>query len=310
MASPELAVAVVGAGPAGLTAGIYAARAGLRTTVLERAFPGGQVTKTDLIENYPGFPNGITGVDLAEAMRSQAVHFGVEIRTAEVGGLALQTECVELSGSFGRVTARAAIIATGSEPRALNVPGEDRFYGRGVSNCAVCDGALFRNRAVAVIGGGDSALSSVLYLSKLCARVFLVHRRTEFRAAKTLQDRVRALPNVEFVLGVKVQEIRGEQRVAGIEVLDLVTAVSREIPVEGVFVYVGETPNTGFLRGVVDLDPAGYVVTDANLATSRERVFACGDCRQKTLRQVATAVGDGALAATGAERLLATGSAT
>lgn len=307
MASEIQDVVVVGAGPSGLTAGIYSARAGLRTLILERAFPGGQVTKTDIIENYPGFPQGITGLDLAELMQKQATRFGAEIRLQPVQTVIPSEEQVVVRTDKGELRSRALILATGSEPRLLGVPGESQLYGRGVSTCAVCDGALFRNRTVAVVGGGDSALGAALYLAKLCSRVYLIHRRSAFRAAKVLQDRVLGTGNIEPLLNGLVQQVRGANRVEAIEIMDRATQACRNLAIDGLFVYVGESPNTLCVKGVLKLDNSGYVITDENLCTSHPLIFACGDCRRKTLRQVSTAVGDGALAASAVENLLALG---
>lgn len=298
---------IIGAGPAGLTAGIYAARAGLKTLILERAFPGGQATKTDIIENYPGFPEGIAGPDLAQLMHRQATKFGAEIMVQDVRNLVPAEEFVTVRTAFAEFTGRTVIVATGSEPKHLDAPGESRLYGRGVSSCAVCDGALFSRKVVAVVGGGDSALGAVLYLAKLCRKVYVVHRRDAFRAALVLQKRVLAAPNVEVLWNSTIQEVHGTTKVEGIELTDRLTKTSRSIPLDGVFVYVGEVPNTKFLQGLVHLDRSGHIVTDVNLATNVPRIFAGGDCRQKNLRQISTAVGDGALAAASVANLLALG---
>jgi thioredoxin reductase (NADPH) len=186
----------------------------------------------------------------------------------------------------------------------LDVPGEGRLLGRGVSTCAVCDGALFKGRDVAVAGGGDSALGEALYLSRICTKVYVVHRREQFRAARVIEDKVRSVPNIELVTGAVVREVRGENHVESIEVLDVRTRVCREIPVAALFVYVGQAPNTQFLAGVVELDDAGYVITDGEMITSHKRILAAGDCRRKSLRQVSTAIGDGATAADSAGKLL------
>ena len=303
--SNSLDMLIIGAGPAGLTAGIYSARAGLKTVILEREFPGGQVVRTDRVENYPGFPKGISGAELAELLREQAQHFGAELRLTGVNGLTPERDQVRVSTGAGGLAARVVIIATGARWRPLGVPGEDRLQGRGVSFCAVCDGSLFAGRDVAVVGGGDSALGEALYLSKLCRRVYLIHRRAEFRAAKTIQDRVRATPNIEVIYSGLVQEIQGLDRVSGIVLQERADGKLRPVPVAAVFLAVGRVPNTQFLQDVVKLDRQGYIVTDESLRTSELRVFAAGDCRRKSLRQVATAVGDGALAAWSAEALLA-----
>jgi thioredoxin reductase (NADPH) len=305
MASPIYDVVIIGAGPAGLTAGLYSAWAGLAALILERAFPGGQATKAERIWNYPGFPDGITGLDLAQLMQTQALKYGARIETRDVQRIAVEPDRIVLLTAGQEFSGRTAIIATGSDPRLLGVPGESRLLGQGVSLCAVCDGGLFQGKVVAVVGGGDAALAEALYLSKFCARVFVIHRRPSFRAARAVQDRLAATRNIEVVWNAVVREIRGERRVESLELLDVQAGASRALPVNGVFVSVGNEPNTGFARDVVELDAEGYVITDQNLATSQRRVFAGGDCRQKTLRQVSTAVGDGALAAASVEKLLA-----
>jgi len=289
-----------------LTAGIYAARAGLKTLILERAFPGGQVVKTDIVENYPGFPQGISGVDLAQLMQEQARKFGAEIRTLTVTGVQPEDRQVRVDCSGGVFLTRTVIVATGSVPKPLGVPGEGRLYGRGVSNCAVCDGALFKGKTVAVVGGGDAALGEALYLANLCAKVYVVHRRDRFRGAKVLQDRVLGRPSIEVLWNGLVQEVFGEHKVEAIEVMDRQSRAGRRIAVDGLFIYVGDAPNSEFLKGVARLDEHGYVVTDQEMKTSQELILACGDCRHKSLRQVSTAVGDGALAASTAERLVVT----
>lgn len=298
-------VIIVGAGPAGMTAGIYSARAGLKTLILERAFPGGQVVKTWAIENYPGFPLGITGLDLVELMQQQVAKFGAEVRILNVDALHPEPNAVRVENAGPELTARILIVATGSEAKRLGVPGESRLYGRGVSNCAVCDGALFKGKTVAVVGGGDAALGEALYLSNLCAKVFVLHRRNQFRAVKVLQERVLNRSNIETVWNAMIQEVVGENRVEGIDVMDIRTGVCRRIAIDGLFVYVGTGPNTEFLKDIVSLDEHGYVVTDGTMKTSQPQILAAGDCRQKSLRQVSTAVGDGALAASTAERILA-----
>jgi len=296
---------IIGAGPAGLTAGIYCARAGLKTLILERSFPGGQVTKTGVIENYPGFPQGVTGLDLAELMQQQAVKFGAEVRILNVKAVQPDANLVRVESAGPGLTARAVIIATGSEAKLLGVPGEARLYGRGVSTCAICDGALYKGKTVAVVGGGDAALGEALYLTNLCAKVYVLHRRNEFRAAKVLQDRVLGRSGIETVWNAAVREVIGENRVEGIEVMDTRTKACRRIALDGLFVYVGVKPNTEFLKGTVARDEYGYIITDDALRTNQRLIVACGDCRKKSLRQVSTAVGDGALAASAAEQILA-----
>ncbi len=312
-------IIVVGAGPAGLASAIYAARAGLRVLVLERGAPGGQIAAVDAVENYPGFPQPVSGADLAAGMETQARRFGVSFETADV-----TREGLDLAGTTKSVAgrkARAVILAVGAHPRKLGIPGEDRLGGRGVSYCATCDGAFFRGRRVAVVGGGDSAVTEALYLAKLASRVSLVHRRREFRAAAWLVDRIRARENVDLVLGRVPVAIEGDQKVEALVLRPAGEAKGGQaasapaggpagpgeerLAVDGVFIYVGMDPETGFLKGSVDLDERGYVVTDEAMRTRLPRVYAAGDVRSKALRQVVTAVADGALAATTAEKDLA-----
>jgi thioredoxin reductase (NADPH) len=295
---------VVGAGPAGLAATIYAARAGLRTAVLERGAPGGQMATADRVENYPGFPEGVAGVELGLKMEEQSRRFGVTFLTADAGATGLQ-----LTGSDKTVAgqrARAVVVATGARPRRLGLPGEDRLAGRGVSYCATCDGAFFRGKRVAVIGGGDSAVTEAAFLAKLAAKVFVVHRRDGFRAAPTLVERVRALENVELRLGRVPVSVEGSGTVEALVLREAAggEALGREerLELDGVFICVGTDPETGFLKGQVELDRAGYIITDQEMRTSVPRVYAAGDVRVKGLRQVVTAVADGAVAAMTAEK--------
>lgn len=292
-------VVVVGAGPAGLTAGIYASRSRLKTVILERNMAGGQVALTELIENYPGFPGGISGFDLAERMKAQALEFGAELREIQtVASLAARPD-----GSWsvvtdqGAVHASAVILAPGVNPRRSGIPGEAEFIGRGVSWCATCDGALYRGRTVAVIGGGDSAVEEAMYLTKFAEKVYLVHRRDQLRAAPIAQERAFANPRMEFVWDSVPRRIDGEQVVQALEVENVKTGEMRTLPVNGVFIYIGQDPNTAWLRGTVDIDEHGYIVTDELLCTSQRGVFACGDARANPLKQIAMAVGEGALAA-------------
>lgn len=296
---------IVGGGPAGLTAAIYAARAGMRTLVIERAVPGGQAATTERIENYPGFAEGISGPELTAQMANQAVRFGAKILTSEVTDVELAGErkvVATLDGDFG---GRTLILAMGTHPAKLGVPGEAEFAGRGVSYCATCDGPFYRDMPIAVVGGGDSAIEEALYLTRFASKVTVVHRRDQLRAAKVLQDRAFANPKIGFRWNSVVARIQGAEFVESLQLRDVKTEEISELPVAGVFMYVGLRPNTGFLQGKVELDPHGYIVTDDRLRTSAPGVFAAGDARAKLLRQVVTAVGDGALAAVMADHYLA-----
>lgn len=288
-------VVVVGAGPAGLTAGMYSARAGHRTLVLERAMPGGQVANTPEVENYPGFIEPVVAVELAQAMQGQAERHGAKLEMTEALALSLTPLAVKTTNDT--LQPRAVIIASGVRSKELGLPGEKELRGRGVSYCAVCDGAFFKGREVAVIGGGDSALDEALYLAGICSRVHLIHRRDEFRAVKAAEDRVRALDNIELVLSHVVSALRGTARLEAVEVESRKDGTKRDIPVAGLFVYVGSVPHTDWCREVVGLDEAGFVKCDNRLATNVPGVFVAGDVRVSRLRQIATAVGDGALAA-------------
>jgi thioredoxin reductase (NADPH) len=301
-----LDVVIVGAGPAGLTAGIYCSRGRLKTAILERNMAGGQIALTDLVENYPGFPEGISGFDLATRMKEQAVKFGAEMREIE-GVSELRTDpdgCHVVITDREEIRARAVILAPGVEPRRSGIPGEAEFIGRGVSWCATCDGALYRGRTVAVIGGGDSAVEEGMFLTKFADKVYLVHRRDELRAAEIAQERAFANPKFEFVWDSIPKRIDGDELVEALEVENVKTGEERSLPVNGVFMYIGQIPNTAWLKDTVELDEWGYIVTDDLLRTEVRGVFACGDAHANPLKQIAMAVGEGALAAVQAERYL------
>ncbi len=299
-------VVIVGAGPAGLTAGIYCARGRRSTLVLERNMAGGQIALTELVENYPGFPEGISGFDLADRMKRQAAQFGAELR--EITTVAsLQPEpdgCFSITTDQERVRARAVILSPGVEAKRSGIPGEAEFVGRGVSWCATCDGALYKGRTVAVVGGGDSAVEEGMFLTKFADKVYLVHRRDELRAEKIAQERAFANPKMEFVWDSVPRRIAGSQMVEALDVQNVKTQEVRTLPVNGVFFYIGQVPNTAFLQGVVERDEAGYIRTDDLMRTSLCGVFACGDARSNPLKQIAMAVGDGSLAAVQAQRYL------
>ncbi len=292
-------VVIVGAGPAGLTAAIYASRSRLKTAVLDRNMAGGQIALTHLVENYPGFPEGISGFDLAQKMREQAEKFGAELREIE----GVEQFRPEADGSYvvltdrEEVRAATVILAPGVEARRSGVPGEAEFVGRGVSWCATCDGALYRDKTVAVIGGGNAAVEEGMFLTKFTDKVYLVHRRDELRATPIARERIFANPKVEFVWDSIPKRIDGTEMVEALEVENVKTGEPRALPVNGVFIYIGQIPNTEWLRGTVDLDESGYIVTDQLLQTNLPGVFASGDARANPLKQIAMAVGDGALAA-------------
>jgi thioredoxin reductase (NADPH) len=304
METAEYDLIIAGGGPAGMTAGLYAARGKLRTLLVEKMAPGGQAASTFLIENYPGFPEGISGPDLTQAMEAQAKRFGIEIVLGEVKRLTARGHFWEVLYEDCKLLTKAVIVCTGVDPRKLGIPGEEAFRGRGVSYCATCDGPFFQDQEVAVVGGGDSAVDEALYLTRFASRVYLIHRRKTLRAEKILQERALQNPKIEIVWDTIVTEVLGDKGVEGLEIMDLRTKECRAFKVNGVFFYVGLVANTELLKGIVKLDDQGYVLTDENMATSALGIFAAGDVRQKLLRQVSTAVGDGALAAFAAERYI------
>lgn len=295
-------VVIVGGGPAGLAAGIYAARARLKTVVLERLMPGGQAAVTDFIENYPGYPEGISGPDLSMKMQEQAERFGCEIKSEEVTKANLKEKTVTTYA--GEYTWKTLIIAAGADPKTLDIPGADVLTGRGISFCATCDGALFSERTVAVVGGGDSAVKEAMFLTKFASKVYVIHRRDELRAEKIIQEKAFDNSKIEFIWHTVVTEVLGEQRVTGVVVKNVKTGKESELSVDGLFIYIGRIPNTSLFDVKKD---SGYIVTDENMCTSVQGVFAAGDCRLKEHRQVATAVGDGVAAAMSAEEYIAKG---
>lgn len=299
-------VAVIGAGPAGLTASIYCARAKAKTVVLEALSAGGQVLMAGTIENYPGFPGGISGYELIERFKKQTLELGVVLREfTPVESVAYKDGFFELACARDKLLCKALIIATGAQPAKLGIPGEDQFSGKGVSFCATCDGFFFKDRKVAVIGGGDRAVEEALLLKNLAKEVYLIHRRDKLRAQKVLQDRLLQSGNVRIFWNTVVTEILGDQKgVRGLKIKDLKEGKEGDLEVDGVFVAVGQKPTTEPFVGLVDMDKNGFIITDPHCRTSLKGAFAAGDVRAKELRQVTTAVGDGALAAWAATQYL------
>jgi thioredoxin reductase (NADPH) len=298
-------VLIIGGGPAGLTAGLYTSRAKLKTLLVERMILGGQVMTTTKVENYPGFPGGIDGPDLMVRFQEHCQEFGLETLSGEVTGLIDLGAVKEVSVDGRCFRARSVIITTGAEPRKLGVPNEEAFTGRGVSYCATCDGAFFRNLPVAIAGGGDTAAQEALFLTRFASKVYLIHRRDRLRATKVLQDRIHAHAKIEPVWDSVVAEVLGDHTgVTALAVTDPHGANRRTLEVAGLFVAIGVVPKAHFLAGVLALDADGYILTDAECRTSIPGVFAAGDVRKKILKQIATAVGDGAVAAIVAEKYL------
>jgi thioredoxin reductase (NADPH) len=300
----DLDLLIIGGGPAGLTAGIYGARAGLRAVIYEPGFPGGLAGATASIDNYPGFPGGISGMDLGTKMFEQAKGFGAVLVAARIDRLWCEDRRIRAQAGSTTLIPRAAVVATGSTPRKIGVPGEAALTGKGVSYCATCDGPLYRDAVVAVVGGGDSALQEALFLARFAARVIVIHRRDELRAAAALQEEVRRNPKIELAFARKVTAIQGTTEVKAVEIENLAAHAAESMEVDGVFIYVGYDPNLGALGPEFKRSPGGFLLTDEKLETSVPGVFGAGDVREKALRQVATAVGDGAIAAMSAYSFL------
>ena len=296
----EYDLVIIGAGPAGLTAGLYAARARMNVLLIEKAVPGGQILVTDWIENYPGFPEGISGFDLAEKIKEQALALGLDIETAEVQGLDLSGTSKEVILKGKRIKTKSLIIASGASPRKLGV-GEDKFMGKGISFCATCDGPFFRDKVVVAVGGGDTAVQESIFLTRFAKKVYLVHRRDELRATKILQERAFSNDKMEFLWDSVVTGMDGLFGVEKINVKNLKTGNETEIAANGCFIWVGILPNTEFIKGDVNIDESGFIIVDNKMQTNVPGVFAIGDVRDTPLRQIATAVGDGAMAAVSAE---------
>lgn len=305
MGASDYDVVVVGGGPAGLTAGLYTCRSRLRTVLIEEIFVGGQVATTGMVENYPGFKDGIKGSELIQNMEEQARKFGLEVLTGGIEGVSVgENNLKRVKLSDGEFSSTALIIASGTKPNELGVEGECELKGRGVSYCAICDGPFFQGLDVAVIGGGNSAVEEGIFLTKYAKKVYIIHRRNELRADKIIQERAFNNEKIEFVWDSVLDKIEGNQTVNAIEVRNVKTNALSKLEVGGVFMYVGVKPNTEFLKGIVVTDEKGFIITDDEMKTSVPGIFAAGDVRVKLLRQIATAVGDGATAAFAAEKYI------
>ena len=294
---------IIGAGPAGLTAGIYAARARMNVLLLEKSAPGGQTLITDHIENYPGFPEGISGYELSEKISSQARNLGLDIETDEVLSLNLSEKIKQVVLKDRTISTKSIIIASGASPRKLGI-GEEKFFGKGVSFCATCDGPFFRDKTVLAVGGGDTAVQEAIFLTRFANKVYLVHRRDELRAAKILQERAFNNEKIEFVWDSVATGIDGFFNVEGVRVKNLKTDEEKILKANGCFIWVGILPNASFLNDSVQTDESGFIITDQNMQSSVPGVFAAGDIRSKPFRQIATAVGEGAHASFAVEKYL------
>jgi len=306
MESEHTRVLIVGSGPAGYTAAIYAARAELAPVVVAGLQFGGQLMLTTDVENYPGFPEGVTGPDLMEMLQKQAERFGTRVLLEDATRVDLSQRPFSVETDEHRFTAESLIIATGASARWLGLPSEERLQNKGVSACATCDGALYRGKAMAVVGGGDTAMEEALFLTRFATRVTVVHRRDELRASKIMQERALAHDKIDFAWNSVVDEILGEDYVTGMRIRDVHSGATRELPVEAVFVAIGHRPNTGLFSGQLDLNEAGYLkVEPGTTRTAVPGVYACGDVMDPTYRQAITAAGTGCMAAIDAERWLA-----
>jgi thioredoxin reductase (NADPH) len=300
----EYEVIIIGGGPAGLSAGIYTARARRKSLLIERGVVGGLVADAELVENYPGFPEGISGAELGQLMHQQATKYGLETLLAEATSLELKGEKKVVITTKGQFTAKAVIIASGSERRKLDIPGEAEFTGKGVSYCATCDGPFFRQQPVAVVGGGNAAVTEALHLVKFASRVIVIHRRDQLRATRILEERAQAEPKIEFLWNTIVEEIEGEDKVKQLSLRNVITGEKSALDVAGVFVSVGLRPNTAFVKGIIPLDDAGYITTNERMETEIPGIFAAGDVRLNSGRQTITAAGDGATAAIYTEKFI------
>ncbi len=297
-------VVIIGGGPAGLTAGLYASRAKLNSLLIEKGLVGGQIANAEQVENYPGFPEGIGGVELGQLMHQQATKYGLKTLLAEVTGIELQGEQKVIRTTEGDFIAKAVIVAGGSERQKLSVPGEEKFTGKGVSYCATCDAAFFREQPVAVVGGGDAAITEALHLTKFASRVTVIHRRDQLRASRILQEKAFSQPKIEFRWNSIVEKIEGGDLVKRIRLRQVKTGEESALEVAGIFISVGLKPNTDYLKSILSLDVTGLITTDEKMETEIPGIFAAGDIRYNSARQAITAAGDGATAAIYAEKFI------
>lgn len=298
-------VVIVGGGPAALAAAVYTCRALLKTVILEKKLLGGQLVGTELIENYPGFPEVISGVDLTQRMEAQAKRFGVEIRYEEVSKLHVENGLKVVTTDTDVYVSHVVVLAAGADPKKLGVPGEAEFYGRGVSYCATCDGAFFRDKDVVVVGGGDSAVTEAIFLTKFAKSVQIIHRRAEFRATKIYLNEAFSNPKIKVVFNTILESIHGQEKVAGAVTQNILTKEKKDIPCQGVFIFIGSVPNTDFLGNLLCTDAGCHIETNIHMETAVEGLYAVGDIRKNSYRQIATAIGEGVTAAIAAEHKLA-----
>ena len=301
----DIDIAIIGGGPTGLTAGLYGARARRRTVLWDGGVLGGQIATTGLVENYPGFPDGIEGFELGMAMHRQAEKFGLETRYERAEALRRQGAYYLLDSASGTDRARAVIVSAGADYNKLGIPGEAELTGKGVSYCATCDAAFFEGETVAVVGGGDSALDEGLFVARYASKVYVVHRRHELRAARILQERAFANPKMEFIWDTVVERVNGDDAVTSLALRNVVSGEVSELPVAGLFIFIGQTPNSGLLRGLVPLDAGGHAYVNLWMETALPGLYAAGDVRIDAAKQVVSAAGDGATAAIRADQYIA-----
>lgn len=300
-----LELIIIGGGPAGLSAGIYAMRMGINTALIEGAMPGGVAVNSPLIENYPGFPKGLPGTDLAAAFEEHAKNLGLDIKYSAVKSLTLEGEQKKIVYDEDNVLmAQAVIVATGTESKKLGIPGEKEFLGRGVSYCATCDAPFYKDKKVLVVGGGNAALEEALFITNFASMVTIVHRRSELRADRILETRARSNPKIYFVWDSELEKIEGKDKVEAATIRNNITEKRTRVPCDGIFIYAGYLPNTSFLGELLKKDAGGFIITDEEMATSVPGIFAAGDVRAKPLRQVVTAASDGAVAAASARKYI------
>lgn len=300
----EYELVIIGGGPAGLTAGLYASRAGLNCLLIEKGLIGGQIANAEQVDNYPGFPDGVSGLELGQLMHQQATKYGLKTLLAEASGIELESRQKIVKTGEGDFITKAVIIAGGSEHNKLNIPGEGKFVGRGVSYCATCDAPFFRQKPVAVIGGGDAAITEALHLTKFASKVIVIHRRHELRASRVLQEKALSEPKIGFRWDAVPEEIEGEDSVKRIRLRQVTTGEKSVLDVSGVFVSIGSKPGTDYLKGLLSLDAVGHIITNNKMETEMPGIFAAGDIRCDSARQAITAAGDGATAAIYAEKFI------
>ena len=295
-------VAIIGGGPAGLAAAVYAARGGMKTVIFEKALVGGQITTTADVENYPGFEDNMSGFDIADKMRMQAEKFGTEIKQENIKSIKLDHINKLVETDSNKYNVKSVILATGANPRKLGVQGEAKYTGRGVSYCATCDGALYRDKTVAIVGGGDSAVEEAIFLTKFAKKVYIIHRRDELRAVKLIRQRAFENDKIEIIWDSIIKEVKGGDFIEKVELYNKKTKEISELELDGIFIYVGIIPNNELVKSVVDLDEQGFILTNETMGTKIPGLYAAGDVVHKVLRQVVTAVSDGATAAFSAEK--------